>query len=334
MKKIYIAILMLGLVVAQSSAQNLDSFLEGGTQNANTLLEGYLNPAFVGFGYALNSGWYNTGKPHKLLGFDITFGPSLAMVPSSAGYFKFNPADYNNVTLEPSLSGISSNKLPTMFGPNLNADDIPVLVFNGGTVDEIKVTAPTGLGLDEVIPFNAVPAAYAQVGIGLIKNTELKIRLLPEQSTDDYSAKMFGLGVMHDVKQWIPGIKNLPFDLSGFFAFNTMTTAVVIDSDLNQSVEFNVKGTTLQGIISKKLLFLTVYGGLGVITSKTDFSMLGDYEVSSGTTFTDPINFESKNSGMRANVGARLKILILTISAEYAIQEYNTLTAGVGISIR
>ena len=36
---------------------------------------------------------------------------------------------------------------------------------------------------------------------------------------------------MHDVKQWIPGIKNLPFDLSGFFAFNSLEGSSAIDSD-------------------------------------------------------------------------------------------------------
>ncbi len=334
MKKIYISILALGLIVSTATAQNLDDFLEGGVQNANALLGNYLEPAFAGFGYALNSGWYNTGKPHKLLGFDITVGPSVAMVPSSAEFFKFNPSEYSGITLEAPLNPNSpyQNKLPTMFGPNLNADDLPFLVFNEGTDEEIRVTAPTGLGLDEVIPFNAVPAPYAQIGIGLIKNTELKLRLVPEQKTDDFAIKMFGIGVMHDVKQWIPGMKNLPFDLSGFVGFNSMTTSVTIDSDQDQSVEFNVKGTTVQGVISKKLLFLTVYGGVGFMSSKTDFKMLGTYEQLPNDP--DPISFSSNNGGLRGNLGLRLKLLILTLHAEYALQEYNTLTAGVGLSIR
>ena len=36
-------------------------------------------------------------------------------------------------------------------------------------------------------------------------------------------------------------------------------------------------GTTLQAIISKKLSVLTVYGGIGFTTSKTEFKLLGDY---------------------------------------------------------
>ncbi|MFY0599099.1 MAG: hypothetical protein JXR03_05475 [Cyclobacteriaceae bacterium] len=340
MKKIYIAILMIGAMNLSSFAQDidLDTFLEGGVGNANNLLEGYLEPAFAGFGYALNSGWYNTGKPHKLLGFDLTFGLNMAQVPNSANTFKFNESNFTNITLEnpinPDSPLFGTNELPTLFGPNLNADDIPFLVFNSGTDDEVRFTSPTGSGIDEVLPFVAVPAPYAQFGIGLIKNTDLKIRLVPEQEVDGNSIKMFGIGVMHDVKQWIPGIKNLPFDLSGFFGYTSMETVATIDENAGQTAVFNVSGTTLQGIISKKLAILTVYGGLGFTTSKTEFKMLGDYSDILSEDPIDPINISSNNGGARANIGARLKLLILTFHVEYALQKYNTITAGVGLSLR
>ncbi len=333
MKKI-ILIFILGAFITSSNAQDLDKFLEGGAENGEKLLEGYLEPAFVGFGYALNSGWYNTGKPHKVAGFDFTINANLAYVPQDAQFFKINPADYNNMSTAPAENGQTS--YPTIMGPNLEADDIPYLVFDEGTEDEIRITAPTGLGMEESLGSNFVPAPSVQIGIGLIKNTELKLRLLPEQTFGDpgeqFTTKMFGLGVLHDVKQWIPGIKNLPFDLSGFFAFNTMKNSMEINADVPDQIgEFNVSGTTLQGIISKKLSVLTVYGGVGFSTSKVNFKMKGTYD---GIPEVDPIDIEYKNGGLRANVGARLKLLIFTFHAEYAVQKYNTLTAGFGISIR
>lgn len=340
MKKIYITILLLGVISSSALAQDLDldNLLEGGVDNANQLLDGYLEPAFAGFGYALNSGWYNTGKTHKLLGIDITAGVNLAQVPNSANYFNFTASDNmslaNPVNSTSPLFDPSGNpsKLPTMFGPHLDPDDMPSLVFDEGTDNETRITAPQGSGIDEVLPFVAVPAPYAQIGIGLIKNTDLKIRLMPEQDFDGNSIKMFGIGIMHDVKQWIPGIKNLPFDLSGFFAFNSLEAVSTIDAEAGQSAVFNVTGTTLQGIISKKLAILTVYGGLGFTTSKTEFKMLGTYDQVPDNP--DPINITSNNGGAKANIGARIKLLILTFHAEYAFQEYNTLTAGVGLSIR
>ena len=340
MKKNIIILSLLAFVYnVQGQDLDLGSFLEGGVEDGNQLLQDYLEPAFVGFGYALNSGWYNTGKPHKLAGFDLTVNINAAQVPTSAQYFSIDPSNYTNLNVAPAENG--QTEYPTLMGPNLEAGDIPYLVFNENTPDEfddVRITAPTGLGLDEAYGVNVVPAPSVQLGIGLIKNTEVKLRFVPEQTFGDpgeeFSTKMFGLGIMHDVKQWIPGIKNLPFDLSGFFAFSNMTNTMSLDADNPENLaEFNVSGTTLQAIISKKLAILTVYGGLGMSTSKVNFAMKGTYETESGD-FTDPIDFDYKNGGLRANIGARIKLLIFTFHAEYAVQEYNTITGGIGISIR
>ncbi|WP_258103702.1 DUF6588 family protein [Marinoscillum sp. MHG1-6] len=342
MKKLFIAILISAIAGTTANAQlEIDNLLEGGIENANVLVGGYLDPAFAGLGYALNAGWYNTARPHKLLGIDFTFGVNMAMVPNSAKFFKV--AETATMTIgnpeNPNSPLYGNNKVPTMFGPNLSADDIPYLEFNQGTPeisDDVRITAPTGMGIDEELPFLAVPAPFAQVGIGLIKNTEIKMRLPIKVNTGDASFSMFGLGVMHDVKQWIPGIKNLPFDLSGFFGFNKLAASVVVDEDLGQEANFEVGGTTLQGVISKKLAVLTVYSGLGFTTSKTTFKLKGDYSnvLPAGESSIDPINLTSNNGGAKFNVGARLKLLILTLHAEYSFQQYNTFTAGVGLSIR
>ena len=45
-----------------------------------TLLESYFSPLLV-FGSGLNNGWYNTLKPHKPLGFDITFTLNTVNIP-------------------------------------------------------------------------------------------------------------------------------------------------------------------------------------------------------------------------------------------------------------
>ncbi|WP_421876245.1 DUF6588 family protein [Marinoscillum sp.] len=334
-------LILLVIVISANTAfsQDLGDFLEGGVEDGNQLLESYLEPIFQGFGYGLNSGWYNTGKPHKTLGFDLTVTTNMAYVPDNALFYTINPSDYQNLNTAPAENG--QTRYPTIMGPNLGADDIPYLVFNENNSDpndDISITAPTGLGLDEEFGFNAVPVPVASLGIGIIKGTELRLRLIPKQTFGDpgeeFSTGMFGIGVMHDVKQWIPVIKNLPFDLSGFFGYTKMTNEFSFDADNPDQIgEFNVSGTTLQGIISKKLSVLTAYAGVGFISTKTNFNLNGTYETEAGT-FTDPVDLSYKSGSLRANAGLRLKLLIFTFHAEYALQKYNTLSAGVGISIR
>jgi hypothetical protein len=40
--------------------------------DAKSFLQAYLNPLGNGLGAITNNGWYNTARPHKLLGFDAT----------------------------------------------------------------------------------------------------------------------------------------------------------------------------------------------------------------------------------------------------------------------
>lgn len=335
MKNIYKIFVVAALILSSSTAKaqiDFGTFLEAGAQDANTILGKYLEPAFLGFGYGLNSGWYNTAKPHKLLGFDITPTVTFAMVPTGAEFFTINPADYNNITLN---SSSPTAQAPTLFGPNLPADELPLLDYTSGD-NTVSISSPTGLGIEESeVPFNAVPSGMVQLGLGLPKGTELKLRIIPAQTTDDFEFGMFGIGFMHDLKQWVPGLKQLPIDVSGFVGWNRINAKIFLDPDNapDQFAEFNTSGFTLQGLVSKKLSILTLFAGLGIATTSTDFSLSGTFDTDAGT-FVDPISFDYSSAGPRINVGMRLKLLILTIHADYAIQKYSTLTAGIGISIR
>ena len=334
-----LAITLVFIGFSSKAQVDFGTFLEA-RGDANKIFESYLEPAFLGFGYGINSGWYNTAKPHKLLGIDITPTVTLAMVPSDAEFFTINDSDFTNLRLD---SNSPTNQAPTLFGPNLPADELPLVQYLDNNGDPtISISSPTGLGLDEELPFNAVPTGMVQVGIGLWKNTDLKLRIIPTiESEGEFEFGMFGIGFMHDLKQWIPGLKQIPFDFSGFVGWNRMNAKIFLDEDNPSQVsEFSTSGFTLQGIASKQLSILTVFAGVGIATTKTNFDLIGDYEIenpldpNNPETITDPVSFDYTSGGPRINLGFRLKLLILTIHADYAIQKYNTLTAGVGLSIR
>ncbi len=337
-----IIIVLIALIPFIGKAQiDFGSFLEAGVQDAETIMEKYLEPTFLGLGYGINSGWYNTAKPHKTLGFDITVSTTLARVPSEGQFFTINDADYDNIRVVPTLDaqgnqGQIIRNSPTLFGPNLPNEELPFLEYTSSDGSVVKLSAPTGLGMDEVLPFNAVPSPMVQVGIGLFKNTELKLRIVPKLEGDEFSFEMFGVGVMHDLKQWVPGFKQLPIDVSGFVGWNRMTAQYFLDPDgaPDQIAQFTTGGFTLQGLVSKKIAFITLFGGVGIANTRTTFDLLGDYDSDDVDLPDDPINFEYTSTGPRMNVGFRMKLLILTIHADYAIQKYSTLTTGIGISIR
>lgn len=312
---------------------DLGTILEGGTGDANALLKGYLSPLANGFGSGINGGWYHTAKTHKFLGFDIKVIANASFVPTSGETFTFNNADFTNIKIDDASK--SSVLVPTIFGSQKLADR-PLLAFsNGGNA--ISISALPGSGLGEELGQNIVPSAMVQASLGLFKNTDLMVRFVPKQKQKEFEFSTFGIGVKHDIKQWIPFVKRLPFDLSVVAAWNDVKAKIFLDhkNEPSQALELNTKTTLFQLVASKKLLFLTVFGGVGTSTATTNINMLGVYKTkNTNQTYTDPIALKYDGTEFRANIGLNVKLLFLNISADYAVQEYNTLTATVGFTFR
>lgn len=334
MKKKITTLLVVFTTIVSFGQINMESILEGGTSDAQTFLRGYLQPVPTGFGYGINGGWYSTARAHKPFGFDVKIIATAALVPSSGETFTFKNSDYTNIKLDD--SSLSSAELPTIFGSQDLADR-PLLEFNSNG-NTVSTSALPGSGIKEAIGYNIVPSAMLQVGLGIFKNTDIKFRFVPKQSQPEYEFSTIGFGIMHDLKQWIPFVKRLPFDVSALVAWNDVKSKFILDSDnvnSDQAIEFNTKTFMFQIVASKKIAFFTVFGGLGTSSFKSDVNLLGTYTTTqTNTTYTDPIKMNYTGSGFRGNVGLNMKLLFLNLSADYAMQEYNTFTVTAGFSIR
>lgn len=339
------ALLLVGCMLGATLSKGQDladmtEFLKAGSEDASQYMGSYLNPVFKGFGYGTANGWYNTAKAHKPLGFDLTVTANVSFVPDKDLFFNIIESDYNNVTVVG-----TSPKTSTLFGDETKTTVSTTYDHPDGTIEAEFETAE-GLGLDD--SFNGmVPTPMIQLGIGLIKNTDLKVRWMPTfKGEDDYGneskVSFFGVGLMHDFKQWIPAIKHIPVDMSVLVGYNRInasaglnTNGEVIGGD-NQKGEFGINSWTYQVLVSKKLSVLTVYGGLGYNDVKTDLKLLGTYEIDPDQeiVLTDPIDETFTSQGMRGTIGLRLKLAVITIHTDYTFQEYNTLTAGIGVSVR
>ena len=186
-----------------------------------------------------------------------------------------------------------------------------------------------------------------QLALGIIKNTELIVRYAPTVTIgDDFELKFFGIGVKHDFKQWIPGIKTIPIDLSILIGYTNLNTdfffsnTSVIQVSPGSKASFDASIWTVQALVSKKISVLTVYGGIGYNSINSKYDMTGEYGFQdvldpSKTVFVkDPVSLEFPLNGFRATAGLRLKFAIFTLHADYTLQEYSTLTVGFGFSVR
>jgi hypothetical protein len=342
--------LILFSTVSFSQIDNVN-FLRAGATDGLKIIEAYVTPWANAFGAGMNGGWYNTAKPHKLGGFDITAGFNVGVVPSSAETF-----DLSEIGLS-SFSG--SGTTSTIAGPDT---DGPTLTATAGDVTLASFRMPPGTN------WKMIPVPTAQVGIGLPLGTEIKGRFIPKISIGDGDVSLWGVGLLHSLIQYVPGDKLMPFDVSLFGGYTKLTGNVPLSlqpDGMSEHVNYvtynpvtsfqdqmlNAVVTSMNvGLIgSLNLPVLTVYGGLGYSKSKTAVELLGNYplptvnlEVSTsegvyedaGVMKDFPAIDIENFSGLRANIGLRVKLAVITIHADYTRAQYNVFSTGLGISFR
>lgn len=328
---------LLPLCTQAQSENDLVNFLQAGPEDASKLMNAYLNPMIEGLSYGFNGGWYTTAKAHKSLGFDIGFSFNAVFIPSSKNYF--TPKDLGLETTV--LTSPASGKAPTIVGPE-EASTYSVDVNGDGRPDG-TLDGPQGLDLKEQIKISGVLAPTAQIGIGIYKNTDLKIRWMPEVSTGSSKIKLIGFGVLHDIKQHIPGIKMLPFDLSVLVAFTKIQGETGMSGEFDpapgdtrpQMMDYDMEAWLFQALISKKLAIFTFYGGIGYNTIATSSDVTGSYMIPGiQQPLSDPVSLRFKNNSMRLNGGIRINLGPVYLNGEYILQEYSTVSVGLGVSIR
>jgi hypothetical protein len=323
MKKLNIIIALFLLISTISKSQDVvQEFLTSATNDSQQLMEGYLAPFGNWLGSGLNSGWYNTAKPHTFPGFDVTAGVHF-ITPNNEAMF-FTP-DLEILVIDP----LSNQEIPTFLG---SKDGVGIGYYDGNNIFQEIFKSPGGINHN-----SAVPMPYLQGSIGIIKDTEILFRYAPKIDLQDLEVGHWGVGLKHGIKQWIPGVKKLPFDLSVVGGFSKLNGITAFNSE-GQNLKLDVMAFNSNIILSKKIAGFTPYIGLGYQLSKSTLKLNGTYtaydvESSSDVTITDPINMTFGGvNGFKTNMGARLKLLLFTIHVDWTMAEYNIFTVGIGLN--
>ena len=327
MKKLLLLLLCVPLIFS-GQVQQLDAIIQ---DDASNFLEAYFSPLGQSFGAGLNNGWYNTAKTHKLGGFDVTLTLNAIHVPSTM--LVFDPNDIDNFS--------SNSTTPTILGA---AEGSEITYTNNG--NSITFDMPDQGPLNKSL----IPMPMINAGLGLVKETEIDFRYLPTYDFDmgfggKGSVELWGIGIKHDLLQWIPLAGDaIPISLSvqaGHTKFNTSFSIENPDPSLslNQDISMDVNATTVNLIVSKKLLMLTAYAGIGYNSSVTTFNTetesfyLGINGSSIQMNIPLEMKFESQNE-MRTNIGLRVNLAVIAIQANHTFSKYPVTTVGVGISVR
>jgi len=359
-KKKFSLFLFLISITLYTKAQSFDHILAAGKNDASHYLENYLEPVLGGLVQNLNSGWYHSGRTHKKHGFDITINATASFVPDDKKMFLFKNNDYTVLEL---ANGNSQDILPTVMGQTTNQQiDVKIpLDASGNVIPAGSSILPTSFkvarfdalnGIEDELPVAAVPSPMIQVGLGLPSKTDFKLRFIPKVGNDEVTFNLFGIGLQHNLLQYFKLDKATPFDVSILGAFTTSTTTYIPKNSnipgTNQETTFRINAYTVQLIGNLDLKFINFYGGLGYSAGSSNVKVKGtyqfDYDIKDtfGTIIntvsdqvTDPINIDYKlNKQLKATIGMRLNIAFFKIFADYSIQDYGTLNAGISLSFK
>ena len=181
------------------------------------------------------------------------------------------------------------------------------------------------------------------------------------------NVSLWGIGLKHNIKQWIPVVNMMPFDASVFLGYTKfkqdylfptqLTSADLVNPVLlsstdytmykNQGFSMSVDALVANFIVSKSFLFFTPYVGVGLTRTQFDFGFDGTYPVlGNPATPTSKIpatavdgatiaKVSSTENMLGTTVGFRLKLFFITaLHAQYTMQKYPTASVGFGINFR
>ena len=289
-------------------------------QDASNFLGAYFSPFSESIGAGLNRGWYNTAKPHKLAGFDVSLSINLITISDELSSFDANSLD--------NFSS-SSSSTPTLLGSGEGA----TISYQGN-----EFVMP-----NQNINLKTIPIPTLNAGVGLIKGTEVNLRYIPSYNYDigfvgKGSIELYGFGLKHDILQWLPLNKLLPFDLSFQGAFSQFNTSFEVESQsIRQDVSLDIRATTFNLILSKKFSVVSAYASVGQNTVNSTFTCNTNFKLGSSSTldFDLPLNIElPKSSEMQASAGVRFQFAIFTLYANQTFSSYPVTSAGIGLSFR
>ncbi|MCU4176601.1 DUF6588 family protein [Carboxylicivirga sp. N1Y90] len=323
MKKKLIYIFSIILITGSSlqAQDQIIDILKGGTHDANLIANEYLRPYGEMLGVNLNSGWYNSAKVHKIGGFDLTLTASYTKAPDSKKSFQV-PSNLK------SLESMDGSTAPTMAGSKDQQTRFALQEFPNTEIATLK-----GAGA------NTFVSPMLQAAVGLPYHTEVMGRFMPRVEYGDFGkAYMWGLGLKHSLKDYIPFVKRLPFlQLSVLGAYTHFESSLGVDGgDIGAgNLETSANAYTGRLLIGANLPVVSFYTGMGYGNTKSNFDVVGDFDVpNEPEASANPISLAYTTGAFDFNVGMRLRLAIFSLHADYSVGEYSVITGGIGINFR
>lgn len=336
MKKLSLLITALAFSLQANAQISFGPSIAGSQNDINYLASGYLSPFSDAMAFGLTQGWYNTAKVKRTGRFEIGFTPSLTLVPSEFQSFTIDPSQLEELQLVDPSNAIS----PTVFGDDSPGPELEYTAPGLQGLANARFNMPSGLG------FAVAPMMALNAGVGLPFDFELTGRYLPTSAIpflDGTEISMWGVGVKHNLLQYVPGDKIIPLHVAVLAAYSQLSLGQDLEPNANNDkrIDLTADAFVTRLLVSKRLLFITLYGGIGYNYLNSGFKVSGTYDYINPLDLTnpeqsivDPVDLSSTAaSGLAGNLGIRVKFLVFGyVSADYTFGTFNAANLSLGFS--
>jgi len=342
----------------------------------NPYFKEYLKPMALGMTTGMGHGWSHDVKPHDKWGFDLSVSAVLVEIPNSE--LMFSSSALTSLTangyqfLDASGNLITNFELPTISSDQTTNISIQRDINpNGGTPVDMEL-------LDGLMPYAYAPNFAVQLAAGLPLGTEVMVRFLPNMASTINEAadieeikvndlSIWGLGVKHDIKQWIPSLSDVKLlDVSALLAFSVFNLDVGTDDfpftpeELLTGVNINYKSGLTSADFERQGFDMNMKSLNGALLFGLNIPVVRPFvgvgfnraTVSTGLTGTlpliyyiddDNVDIDIDPVGLRVDAektfinfqtGVSLKLLFLTLYGQYTYQQYSMYSAGISLGFK
>jgi len=288
-------------------------------QDLISLTDQYSSPIAKATIFQSSGGWYTSVKPKDKFEVELSLQYNVLAISNAEKSFTVNEAQLKNITIQGAPTVVN---IPTALGN----DNVVVLEgsING---DTFEFDAPEGLNS------NIVQHGQIQASIGLWKNTSFVVRYTPNISIDESDYGAVGFGVLHNLDQWVPSLKDNNFNLaflgtySRYYMEYEFKQVDLIVGALN-TIEVTGEYFGFNLIGSKSIKNFDFSLGLGVGNSQFNYEIggQGDFILDILNTGLKPI---SDSAAFKTDVAINYNLKNFSVNTMLTIGEYYNLIFGV-----
>ena len=286
------------------------------------LADEYVSPAAEGSAYQSSGGWYTSAKKKELWDLEISLQGNLLFIPNKSKTFIIDEARLQNL----SIQGDNASTPTALGGDNF-------IVLEGYIGDEsFEFDSPEGINE------SYVRHAQLQASLGLWEGTTLIGRYSPKIKINKTYYQIVGFGLLHNISQWIPTIKETSFNLAGiitysFYSVSDTFSAVKLPIGTLNSVVVDGESLMFNLIASKQLNKFNLSSGVGLTSSKFEYVMGGEGELVLNTLNQALGTLDKSKTNFKADIGVDYRFYNFSVNTMLTFGNYTNLVFGINYNL-